>query len=125
MDDTSSENNIIISFLNKCGIQCKSLVDLNNLTIEREILLNEEIYKLVLNDIEKLKTKFSSSYMTSLQKSASSNQRWPFLNLVRQILKSLGYNLTPKRLCDGYTKEGKKRYKRMFIITKNDENTNK
>ena len=57
--------------------------------------------------------------MTSLQTNAASSQKWPLLNLVRQILRSSGYQVTPKRLCDGYTKDGKKKYKRIFIINKN------
>mgnify|MGYP001478297385 CR=1 FL=1 len=34
----------------------------------------------------------------------------------RQVLLSSGYNLKPKRLSDGYTKDGKKKYKRFFLI---------
>ena len=63
-----------------------------------------------------LKQFFSSSYMTALQSTADSHQRWPLLNLVRQLLCAFNYKLIPKRVCDGYTSDGKKKYKRMFII---------
>jgi hypothetical protein len=33
-------------------------------------------------------------------------------------LRSCNYKLTPKRVSDGYTVDGKKKYKRMFIIEK-------
>ena len=45
-------------------------------------------------------------------------QKWPLLNLVRQVLLSSGYNMKPKRLSDGYTKDGIKKYKRIFIVEK-------
>ena len=45
-------------------------------------------------------------------------QKWPLLNLVRQVLRSCHYKMTPKRVSAGYTKDGKKIFKRMFIIEK-------
>ena len=39
-------------------------------------------------------------------------------SLVRQILKSNNYNMEPIRKSNGYTKEGKKKYLRFFIIKK-------
>ena len=53
-----------------------------------------------------------------LQSHADTHQRWPLLNLVRQVLRSFNYKLVPKRVCDGYTIDGKKKYKRMFIVEK-------
>ena len=54
--------------------------------------------------------------MTSLQKKAETNQKWPLLNLIRQILSVYSYHLTPIRKCDGYTAEGVKKFKRYFKI---------
>ena len=119
------QDNQIIFFLNKIGVKCETVTELNDRTIYRETLLNKETYQNIKEDIPKLKQQFSSSYMTSLQSSASDNQKWPLLNLVRQILKARGYHLVPKRLCDGYTKEGKKKYKRIFIIRNSNADTNK
>ena len=65
-----------------------------------------------------MKKIFSSSYLTSLQDTAEDKQRWPLLNLIRQLLRSCNYKLTPKRISDGYTLDGKKKYKRMFIVEK-------
>jgi hypothetical protein len=56
--------------------------------------------------------------MTSLQKTAAKSQKWPLLNLVRQILGVYKYNMRPVRKSDGYTKDGVKKYKRFFIIEK-------
>ena len=64
-----------------------------------------------LVDIIILKKKFSSSSLTSLQKSAELEQKWPLLNLVRQVLKSCNYLMKPIRQSAGYDKEGKKKDK--------------
>ena len=61
--------------------------------------------------------KYSSS-LTSLQKSAELEQKWPLLNLVRQVLKSCNYLMKPIRQSAGYDKEGKKKYRRLFRIDK-------
>jgi len=60
----------------------------------------------------------SSSRLTCLQSTAELNQKWPLLNLVRQILKSNNYKMAPIRKSNGYTKEGKKKYLRFFVIKK-------
>ena len=55
-----------------------------------------------------MKKMYSSGALTALQKSAETKQKWPLLNLVRQILKSNNYNMEPIRKSNGYTKEGKR-----------------
>jgi hypothetical protein len=56
--------------------------------------------------------------MTSLQKNANVCQRWPLLNLIRQILNTFGFKMDPIRKSDGYTLDGIKKYKRFFQIVK-------
>ena len=60
----------------------------------------------------------SSTSFTAVQKNADKSQRWPLINLIRQILRKYDYLLVPKRICDGYTKDGIKKYKRFFEIKK-------
>lgn len=112
------KHNKMINFLNKASITCNNINDLNGMLIPREIFMNEERYKNIKEDIPELKKIFSSSYLTSLQETAQDKQRWPLLNLIRQLLRSCNYKLTPKRVSDGYTLDGKKKYKRMFIVEK-------
>ena len=114
----NSQEKIIIDFLNVCGIPCESLSVIDGLAVPRETLLQEETYKKACEHIEKLKEIYSSSYMTCLQKTAKTTQAWPLINIVRQVLKSCGFNMTPKRLSNGYTKSGKKLYRRVFLINK-------
>lgn len=107
---------LIIDFLNKGQIACAELKDLNGMLLPRELFFNDTIYKQLKEKIPELKQLFSSSYLTALQAPAENIQKWPQLNLIRQVLRSCHFKLTPKRVSDGYTVDGKKKYKRMFII---------
>jgi len=118
VNNNIDKHNKMINFLNKSSIVCNNINDLNGMLIPREIFMNEERYKNIKEDIPELKKIFSSSYLTSLQETAQDKQRWPLLNLIRQLLRSCNYKLTPKRVSDGYTLDGKKKYKRMFIVEK-------
>lgn len=112
------KNKFILTFLNKGLITCTELNDLNGMLLPRELFLNDLLYKQLKEDIPMLKKLFSSSYLTALQEPAEKIQKWPYLNLIRQVLRSCHFKLTPKRVSDGYTVDGKKKYKRMFIIEK-------
>jgi hypothetical protein len=103
--------------LNRVGIPIDiSLNELDGLLIAREELLSQSRYDEIKKIIPELKTVFSSSFMTSLQKNAEKDQRWPLLNLVRQILHVHKFKMEPVRKSDGYTPEGVKKYKRFFAI---------
>jgi hypothetical protein len=90
----------------------------DEILILRESLINNKIYSAIENDIIELKKVLSSSLLTSLHKSANSSQKWPLLNLIRQILNVYGYKMIPIRKCDGYTKDGIKKFKRYFQVIK-------
>ena len=100
------------------GIQFEILTDLEGIFIPREQLLSDSKYLEIKQMIPDLKKHFSSSFMTSLQKNASKSQKWPLLNLIRQILSIYNYQMEPIRKSDGYTLEGVKKYKRFFQIKK-------
>ena len=106
------------------GLEFNDLSDLNGLVILREQLLCDTKYDEIKVLLPELKKKYSSSFMTSLQKNADLLQKWPLLNFVRQILNTYGYKMEPIRKADGYTLDGVKKYKRYFkIIYKNNKNT--
>jgi hypothetical protein len=98
------------------GIIDSSLNNLQDVLIPREQLLSVEKYNAVKDIIAELKTVFSSSSMTSLQKTAEKEQRWPLINLVRQLLHVYKFRMIPIRKSDGYTPDGIKKYKRFFQI---------
>ena len=104
--------------LKQAGLEFNNEDNLNEQIIPREQLLCEKKYEEIKKLIPDLKKKFSSSFMTSLQKNAEKEQKWPLLNLVRQILNVYNYKMDPIRKSDGYTLEGVKKYKRFFQIIK-------
>ena len=105
----------IVYILNACNIICE---ELDGLVIPRTLCLNDEKYLQISLELPKLKKHFSSSYLTALQSTATSKQKFPLLNLIRQLLRSCNFKLTPKRVSAGYTLSGEKKYMRMFIIEK-------
>lgn len=112
MDDISKK------ILNSVGLFFNEIDELEGQFIPREQFLSDVKYEELKNLIPDLKKKYSSSLMTSLQKNANICQRWPLLNLIRQILNSFGYKMEPIRKSDGYTLDGIKKYKRYFQIKK-------
>lgn len=114
------------SILKLIGIEFNSLNEIEEQLIQREILLTDIKYNEVKNYIPNLKKNYSSSFMTSLQTNADKLQKWPLLNLTRQLLSVYGYKMEPIRKADGYTLEGIKKYKRYFKINKkiHDNNNN-
>jgi hypothetical protein len=106
------------SILKIIGFEFDELKDLEGLIIPRETLLSDTVYEQIKTKIPDLKKNYSSSFMTSLQKNAEKEQKWPLLNLVRQILNVYRYKMEPIRKADGYTLEGVKKYKRYFQIKK-------
>ncbi len=102
--------------LNTIGVVFEIVEQLDGYIVEREQLLSIEKYEGLKKQVPSLKKKFSSSFMTSLQEPAFENQRWPLLNLVRQILNVYNFKMVPVRKSDGYTPEGVKKYKRFFRI---------
>ena len=112
MDDESK------TILKIIGFEFEELKELEGLIIPRETLLSDSIYDKIKIKIPDLKKNYSSSFMTSLQKNADKAQKWPLLNLVRQILNVYHYKMEPIRKADGYTLEGVKKYRRFFQIKK-------
>jgi hypothetical protein len=104
--------------LKNVGLEFETIDELNGLLITRDILLSDNKYDETKKLIPELKKNYSSSLMTSLQKTAEKSQKWPLLNLVRQILNNYNYKMEPVRKADGYTLDGIKKYKRFFLIKK-------
>ena len=111
-------NKLLLDFLAMCGIVDVDIESLDGYQIPRETLLDDALYKQAKTCIPELKKSFSSSSLTSLQACAEDSQRWPLINIVRQVLKSSNYRLYPRRLSDGYSPAGKKKYRRVFEIQK-------
>jgi hypothetical protein len=112
MDETSKK------FLNDAGINFENLEDLDGQMIPRELLLNPIKYDELKERIMDLKKLYSSSSLTGLQNGADAKQKWPLLNIVRQLLNVYKMEMEPVRKSDGYSPNGVKKYKRYFVIKK-------
>jgi len=108
----------ILDFLKQCNLKLENAHELDGLFIPRQMFLSVGVYEKVKPQIIELKKKFSSSSLTALQKDAEKDQKWPLLNLVRQILRACDYQMKPVRKSAGYTLGGKKKYERFFFISK-------
>lgn len=106
------------NILKMIGIEFTSSNEIQEQLIPHEVLLSNSKYDSIKMYIPELKKNYSSSFMTSLQKNADKSQKWPLLNLTRQLLSIYGYKMEPIRKADGYTLEGVKKYKRFFHIFK-------
>ena len=93
--------------------------DLLDIMIMREKLLEKKTNKLLLDKIPELKKVYNTGYLSCLHDNSIYKQKWPAINLLRQILKCNFYQLTPKILSNGYDKlSGKKQVTRVFVIEK-------
>lgn len=112
------EISIILKILNLSGFVLENMAMLNGISIPRDLLINCGKYEIVSEYLDKLKKlkKYSSSTLTSLHDGAMKKQKWPLLNLIRQILKVEHYRMVPFRKTDGKDKNGKKKYVRFFLI---------
>jgi len=124
MTTQKTEDGLMKFVCNALHIEPNELKD--GLIIERDMLISKEKYEALKPHIVDLKKIFSSKCMTSMHTCAEYNQRWPCLNLVRQVLKRMGYDIVPERRCAGRDEDGKKIFERFFKLhaRENIETTN-
>lgn len=102
------------NILSKVGIDLTNNIDVS-LLIKRDVLLDDNIYETIKPQINELKTIINSHNHTCLHRDADSIQKWPLINLVRQILHHYNYNMGPIRKC--VSKNGNKVYTRYYLIS--------
>lgn len=115
--EKETQENVSKKILEELGIEIEKI---ENHEIDRDFFLDMHKYDNIQKYIVSLKKEFSSSFLTSLQENARIKQKFPLLNLVRQILNVYGYKMEPLRKCDGYTVDKKKKFKRYFLIVKEE-----
>lgn len=120
MDMSTTENELMLFVCAALNIHSHEFQE--GIVIPRDVLLSTDKYEQLKPHIFRLKKIFSSKCMTSLHASAELNQKWPCINLVRQVLKRMGYDIQPERKCAGYDATGKKIFERFFKIHKRNSN---
>ena len=112
------KNDILFSLLKIINIDIDSLDKLNNCNIERDLLMDDDVIEQYYKFIPKLKEFYNSDELTCLHKNSLQKQKFPAINMLRQILKASGFLLKPKVVCLGYIGKDKIT-KRYFIIENN------
>ena len=111
----------IVKILAVLGISVKTEKDLFDVLIHRDDLLRVDIEQRLAEFVDSLKEKYKSSMLNCLHKNRETKQKFPAINLVRQILKCNGYQLKPLVFSKGYSKHnGKKLVERNFKIVRLD-----
>ena len=116
----------VIDIFKKCGLLISNNTVVDGQEINRDAFLSHEKYVDIQENIPLLKLNLSSSSLTCLQSKAETKQKWPLLNLARQLLRFYNFKMVPKRKCLGKGIDGVKRYVRYFrIVLETNDKTNK
>jgi hypothetical protein len=95
------------------------LEELTSITIQRDVLKGKKITEKILELVPELREVYNSAYLTCLHDNSIYKQKFPVINLFRQILKCNFLLMTPKVVSNGYEKvTGKKIVTRIFVIEK-------
>jgi len=118
--DSVKNNELIIKMVKFFEIEIKQVSDLVGIELERDILITDAAVIFLKSLQDEIKDcGYKSGVLTSLFKNNVTNQRWPALNTMRQILKCNGLKMQPVAKSNGYNKSnGKKNILRSFIIIK-------
>ena len=98
-----------------------SYEDLNNLTLSNSYLRNKEFNEKIVDMIPKLKKKYKSHNLTCLHKNSLDKQKFPTINMIRQILKCNDLKLHPYTVCKGYDKITKQKILERYFVIKEIE----
>ena len=120
-DKTIDLENILLRMFQLIDISSSTLEDLDGVVINRDILLEDSLYQKLNKFIPQIKDFLKSSYLTSLHKNSVKKQKFPSINLFRQVLRFNNLKMSPIVISQGYEKAtGKKITKRFFRIDKMD-----
>ena len=115
----NQKTKLLKELLNLINISMNHYDDIKNHMFERDILLDDDIIEKYYVLIPKLKKKYSSNTLTCLHLNSIEKQKFPAINMLRQILKCNGYKMAPIVESLGYC-NGIKLTKRYFSICKID-----
>ena len=113
---------LLVKLLNLMKIECNNIKEALGTIIEQTQLKNFELDKTCFCYVNELKKFYKSNMLNCLHKNSLSKQKYPAVNMLRQILKCNNIKLKPFNICNGYNKStGNKIVKRFYkIITMED-----
>ena len=106
---------LLLKLLKIINIDIEEKNSLLNYTFERDILLEQTVVDKYYDMIKNLKENYTSDVLTCLHMNSTIKQRFPGINMLRQILKCNGLKLKPKVVSMGYIGDVKI-VKRFFTI---------
>ena len=106
---------LLLKLLKIINIDIDEKDSLLNYTFERDILLDQNVIDKYYEMIKNLKKNYTSDILTCLHTNSTIKQRFPGINMLRQILKCNGLKLKPKVVSMGYIGDVKM-VKRFFTI---------
>jgi hypothetical protein len=115
---SDKKKDILKAILSLIGINYTHISDIIGVSITRDSLLDDKVVTGLMSfQLELRNCGYKSGKLTSLHKNNTSNQKFPAINMIRQILKCNGYKLTPYVINIGYNiVTGNKITKRFFKI---------
>ena len=125
--DEKLKQELLVKLLNLMNIKCDTIEEALGTIIEQNELKYFELDKKCFQYVEELKKFYKSNMLNCLHKNSLSKQRFPAVNMLRQILKCNDIKLRPFNVCQGYNKStGNKIVKRFYkIMTMKDYNEEK
>ena len=101
-------------------IEIENIDDLVGIEIERDILITKEAVAFLQSLQNSFKEcGYKTGVLTALFKNNLTKQKWPALNMMRQILKCNNIRMQPLIKSNGYNKStGKKNVIRSFVFLK-------
>ena len=106
---------LLLKLLKIINIDIEEKDSLLNYTFERDILLDQTVIDKYYEMIKNLKKNYTSDMLTCLHMNSTIKQRFPGINMLRQILKCNSLKLKPKVVSMGYIGDVKM-VKRFFTI---------
>ena len=108
---------LLIDLFDAIQIKIKTREDLDSVVLKQDTLkdihLIEDLYKKAPN----LKSFYNSSKLTCLHKNSLEKQKFPAVNMYRQLLKCNNFRMEPYVISKGYEKySGKKIVERFYRI---------
>ena len=86
---------LLIDIFKIINVEIKNVNDLLDLQIDQNVLRNKNLFHEITEKIPNLKSHYNSSKLTCLHSNSLEKQKFPVVNMFRQILKCNNYKLEP------------------------------
>ena len=119
---------LLVELFDAIDIKVKTREDLLNIILRQDTLKDRNLIEELYRKAPNLKSFYNSSKLTCLHKNSLDKQKFPAVNMYRQLLKCNNLKMEPYVVSKGYNKySGKKiveRFYRIKELKNKDENDN-